>query len=389
MKLEIPLSKPDLTDDDRRAVLATLTGARLTMGRALLEFEAVLGEVTQRTFAIGVSSASSGLEISLRALGVGRGDEVLVPAFSYPSSVNAVIAVGAAPVFVDCDPRTLCMSVECAERAVTSATKAVVGIPVLGNPCGLPELIALCSRMELPMLEHGSEGLGSTIGTDNVGRFGRLSVFGFGPNRTICAGEGGAIVTHDDRLAAACRSLRNQGRDDRRSFPDQSLDLGMVMSFTGIGFDSRLAEPLAALAASQLRRLESIRASRAEIAALYTRALAGHPDLLLPTVGENAQVCWPLFWVRLSDRFGREDRDAVIDGLHRHDIGAANHYPPVHLLPHVRQHFGTSVGDCPAAESIGDRMITLPMFTSMQERDVRQVCQALETVLSRSGIDRA
>lgn len=389
MKLDIPLSKPDLTDVDRQAVLATLGGARLTMGRALLEFEAVLGEVTRRTFAIGVSSASSGLEISLRALGIGHGDEVLVPAFSYPANVNAVIAVGAIPVFVDCDPRTLCMSVERAERAVTASTKAILGIPVLGNPCGLPELIALCSRLELPMLEHGSEGLGSTIGTDNVGRFGRLSVFGFGPNRTISAGEGGAIVTHDDRLAAACRSLRNQGRDDRRSFPDQSPDLGMVMSFTGIGFDARLAEPLAALAASQLRRLDWIRTQRMEVAAQYTRALAGHSDLILPTVGEDAQVCWPLFWVRLSDRFGREDRDAVIDGLHRHDVGAANHYPPAHLLPHVRQHFGTNVGDCPAAESIGDRMITLPMFTSMTERQVKQVCQALETVLSRSGIDRA
>ncbi len=389
MKYDIPLGKPDLTDADREAVLATLQGSRLTMGSALLEFEAHIASVVRRPFAIGVSSAGAGLEICLRALGIGAGDEVLVPSLSFSSNVNSVISVGATPVFVDCDPRTLNMNVAHAESKVTAKTRAVIGVPVLGNPAGLPELIAFCSRFEIPMVEHAAEGLGSTIGSDNVGKFGRLSVFGFGPNRPISAGEGGAIVTHDDRLAAACRALRNQGRVDRQSFPNQSQDLGMLMAFSGMGYDARLAEPLAALASSQLRRLDEIRSQRLEIAAAYTRALGGHPDLILPNVMENSQICWPLFWVRLSDRFGVHDRDALIDGLHRHDIGAANHYPPSHLLPHVQKMFGTKVGDCPTAESIGDRMLTLPMYTSMRAREVGLVCQALEIVLSRAGIERS
>ncbi len=389
MKYDIPLGKPDLTDADREAVLATLQGSRLTMGSALLEFEAHLATVVRRPFAIGVSSAGAGLEICLRALGIGASDEVLVPSLSFSSNVNSVISVGATPIFVDCDARTLNMNVAHAESKVTAKTRAVIGVPVLGNPAGLPELIAFCSRFEIPMVEHAAEGLGSTIGGDNVGKFGRLSVFGFGPNRPIGAGEGGAIVTHDDRLAAACRALRNQGRVDRQSFPNQSQDLGMLMAFSGMGYDARLAEPLAALASSQLRRLDEIRSQRLEIAAAYTRALGGHPDLILPNVIENSQICWPLFWVRLSDRFGVHDRDALIDGLHRHDISAANHYPPSHLLPHVQKMFGTKAGDCPTAESIGDRMLTLPMYTSMRVREVGLVCQALEIVLSRAGIDRS
>ncbi len=388
MKYEIPLSKPDITAEDRDAVLATLNSTRLTMGSALLEFEAHLASVVRRPFAIGVSSAGTGLEICLRALGIGAGDEVLVPALSFASNVNAVMAVGATPVFVDCDSRTLNMRILDAECRITPKTRAVIGVPLLGNPAGLPELIAFCSRYEVPMIEHASEGLGSTIGNDNVGKFGRLSVFGFGPNRPIAAGEGGAIVTHDDRLAAACRALRNQGRIDRQSFPDQSPDLGMLMAFAGMGYDARFAEPLAALASSQLRRLDDIRAKRMEIASAYTRHLAGHRDLILPSVLENSQVCWPLFWVRLSDRFGVYERDAVIAGLHRHDVGAANHYPPSHLLPHVRIACGTKPGDCPSAESIGDRMVTLPMFTSMKIADVALVCQALEVVLSRIGVER-
>ncbi len=382
MKFDIPLSRPDITEGDRRAVLATLDGSPLSMGRALVALEAAVAEVTRRTHGIGVSSAGAGLEIALRALGIGPGSDVLVPALAYASNVNAVLAVGANPIFVDCDPRTLNMRAVDAEARITPNTRTILGVTVLGNPAGLPELIGLCSRYEIPMVEHFAEGLGSTIGSDNAGKFGRLSVVGFGPNRPIASGEGGVIVTNDDRLAAACRALRNQGRVDKASFMGQPMDLGMVMEFAGFGMDARLAEPLAALALSQLGRLEEIRAARIELANQYFRRLAGNSALILPNVSEGTQVCWPLFWVRLSDRFGREDRDAVIAGLHRHDIGAANHYPATHLLPHVRARCGTHAGECPAAESIGDRMITLPMFTSMKHSEVATVCQALEVILS-------
>ena len=389
MKFDIPLSRPDVTEEDRQAVLRTLQGTPLSMGTALSELEATLAATVHRTYGIGVTSSGTGLEIALRALGIGPRSEVLVPALSYSSNVNAVIAVGATPIFVDCDPRSLNMRLVDAEARITPQTRAIIGVPILGNPTGLPELIALCSRYEVPMIEHASEGLGSTIGDDNVGRFGRLSVFGFGPNRPIGCGEGGAIVTNDDRLMAACRALRTQGRVDRQSFAGQPMDLGMLMEFSGFGLDARLAEPLAALALSQLKRLDSIRDARNEVANEYIRRLAGHPSLILPTIPENARICWPLFWVRLSDRFGPEDRDAVIAGLHRHDIGAANHYPPAHLLPHVRAAFGTKEGDFPAAESIGDRMVSLPMFASMQLREVATVCQALDVILCGLGHARA
>jgi perosamine synthetase len=382
VKSEIPLSRPDLTDADRAAVLATLQGAPLSMGSALIDLERLMAEISRRTYAVGVASAGIGLEIAFRALGIGPGCEVLVPALSYASNVNAVLAVGATPVFVDCDPRTLAMCVNDAEARISPKTRALLGVPVLGNPAGLPGLIALSSRYELPMVEHGSEGLGSTIAGDCVGKFGRLCVFGFGPNRPIACGEGGVIVTNDDRLMSACRAMRSQGRVDRASFVGQPADLGMVMEFHGFGCDARLAEPLAALAASQLSRLDEIRSARIEIAREYTRRLAGHPSLILPNVPENVSISWPLFWVRLSGPFGREDRDAVIAGLHRHDIGAANHYPPCHLLPHVRAICNTTEGLCPAAESIGDRMISLPMFTSMSVSEVRTVCQALDVILS-------
>lgn len=388
MKFDIPLSKPDLTDDDRRAVAATLEGERLTNGPALIELEAQSALATRRPFAVGVSSSGMGMVIALQALGVGAGDEVIVPSFSYAANVNAVLAVGATPVFADSDPRTLNMSPVDAECRITPRTRALIGVPVFGNAAGLPDLIGLCSRSEIPMVENASEAVGSSIGSDVVGKFGRLGVLGFGPNRPIASGEGGAIVTHDDRLAAACRALRNQGRVDRMSFPDQSLDLGMLMRFSGPGHDARLAEPLAALAASQMRRITQTRERRQEVASWYMQRLAGHPELLLPNIPEAASVCWPLFWVRLSDRFCADDRDEIVAGLHRHDIGAANHYPSLHLLPHVRRALGTGPGLCPVSESLSDRTITLPMFTSMRERQVDQVCQTLALLVDRMRVSR-
>ncbi|MBU6208394.1 MAG: DegT/DnrJ/EryC1/StrS aminotransferase family protein [Planctomycetes bacterium] len=379
----IPLSKPDLVRADLDAVIDTLHGERLSQGRALLEFERKVAHVTRRPHAIGVSSGATALELALRALDIGDGDEVLVPSFAFPANTNAVLAVGATPVFVDADHRTLCMSATEAETKLTPRTRAVLGVPIFGAIAGLQDLIAVCARAELPMVENAAEAFGSTLGPDNAGRFGRITALGFGPNRPIAMGEGGAIVTNDDRLAMLCRAMRNQGRTDRRSFPDQSPDVGMIMQFACLGYDARLAEPLAALGASQIDRLDSILERRTEVARRYVRRLCAVSDLIVPSIPDHGTISWPLFWVRLSDRFGAMERDAIVDGLHRHDIGAANHYPACHLLPHVRAALGTHPGQCPVAESLADRTITLPMYTSMSDDDVDQVCATLELLLGR------
>lgn len=379
----IPLSKPDLVRADLDAVIDTLHGERLSQGRALLEFERKVAQVTRRPHAIGVSSGAAALELALRALDIGDGDEVLVPSFAFPANTNAVMAVGATPVFVDADHRTLCMSATEAQTQITPRTRAVLGVPIFGAIAGLQELIGVCARAELPMVENAAEAFGSTLGPDNAGRFGRITALGFGPNRPIAMGEGGAIVTNDDRLAMLCRAMRNQGRTDRRSFPDQSPDVGMIMQFACLGYDARLAEPLAALGASQIDRLDSILERRTEVARRYVRRLCAVSDLIVPSIPDHGTISWPLFWVRLSDRFGAMERDAIVDGLHRHDIGAANHYPACHLLPHVRAALGTHPGQCPVAESLADRTITLPMYTSMSDDDVDQVCATLELLLGR------
>ncbi|MCH6551631.1 MAG: DegT/DnrJ/EryC1/StrS aminotransferase family protein, partial [Planctomycetes bacterium] len=216
----IPLSHPDITDEDVRCVIEALRSGRLSNGPQLEDFERLIAQRVQRIHAIGVSPGTAGLHLALAAMGIGPGDEVITPAFSFVASANCILYSGATPVFVDCDPRTLNVNVQAVERKINDRTKAIIGVEVFGNPAGMAELAALAARYELPLIEDCAEALGGRHRDEPAGSFGRVAVFGFYPNKQITTGEGGMIVTDDDRLADLCRSLRNQGR------PADSMEAG-------------------------------------------------------------------------------------------------------------------------------------------------------------------
>ncbi len=382
----IPLNRPDIRAEDVELVAETIRTGTLSMGARLLEFEQLVAERTRRPFGIGISSGAMAIEVALRALGVGPGDEVLVPAFGASAMPHSVLNVGARPVFVDVDPLSLNMDPEAAARRIGKKTKAMLAALTFGNPARLPELIALCSRMEIPMVENAAEALGTTLGADNAGRFGRLACLGFWSNRQVTTGEGGMIVTHDDSLADACRALRHQGRVDRMSFAGQPRDIGAILEHTELGgYDARMPETEAALGCAQIRRLDETIARRQELATAYLRRLVANPDIVLPTVPDGASVSWANFVVRLSTRFTADDRDAIIGVLHRQDVGAANYYPAASLLPQVRALAGTEPGQFPVAESAAARAIALPFYNTMTEDDVETVCGVLEVALARTG----
>jgi perosamine synthetase len=423
----IPLSLPDITDAEIEAVADTLRSGRLSLGPRLEEFEQLVARRAGRSHGIGVSSGTAGLHLALLALGLKPGDEVITPAFSFVASANCILYTGTTPVFVDCDPRTLNVRAAEVERRITDRTRAIIGVEVFGNPAGMRELAQVAARHELPLLEDACEALGGRCGTDRVGGFGRLAVFGFYPNKQITTGEGGMIVTNDDRLAALCRSMRNQGRPSgpgsdcdsaappalstqhaapgaqhssrgsaRSGHPGRAAavieagqGLGAWLTHERLGYNYRLSELHAALGAAQMQRLDSILESRQRVAAMYTRRLSGNPDLILPTVAPETSMSWFVYVVRLIDRFTADDRDSIIQGLRRHDVGASNYFPPIPLLPFYRQRFGCQPGDFPVAESVSQRTIALPFHTRLSEREVDLVCQTLELMMKRITFARA
>ena len=367
--------------------MRTLRSGRLSNGPQLEEFERLVSLRAGQRHGIGVSSGTSGLHTCLAALGIGPGDEVITPAFSFVASANCVLYVGATPVFVDCDPRSLNLDARAVESKITERTKAIIGVEVFGNPAGMPELAALATKHEIPLIEDCCEGLGGRHRDEPIGHFGRMAVFGFYPNKQITTAEGGMIVTDDDRLADLCRSLRNHGRPLAAEETEEVL--GSTQTHERLGFNYRMSELHAALGVAQMRRIGELIEARQRVAEAYTRRLLGNVDLILPTVEPDTFMSWFVYVVRLSDRFTADDRDYVIDGLRRHDVGASNYFPPIPLLPFYRRRFGYQPGDFPVAESVSHRTVALPFFTRLTEREVDLVAQTLELMMTRITFARS
>lgn len=391
MSSMIPLSHPDITDAEINAVVDTLRSGRLSIGPRQSRFEELVADRTRRRHAVAVNSGTSALHLVLLALGIGPGDEVITTPFSFIASANCILYVGAKPVFVDIDPRSLNMDPDKVEQAITPRTKAIIGVEVFGNPVHMDRLAQIAQAHEIPLVEDCCEGLGGVYRGRALGSFGRVGVFGFYPNKQVTTGEGGMIVTDDDRLADLCRSMRNQGRGDMGA-PANSAGLdnrgGSWLAHERLGYNYRLSEINCALGIAQMERLDTMLEARRRVAAAYIRRLMDFNDLILPTVEAelSAAMSWFVFVVRLNDTYTHVERDRIITGLRRHDIGAANYFPCIHLQPFYRSRFGFAPGAFPIAESVSHRTIALPFYNTLEETQIELVCLTLKVMLDREQL---
>jgi perosamine synthetase len=401
---EIPLSRPDISPLEADLVRGVLASGRLSIGPVQEQFEQLVAARADCLHGVACSSGTAGLHMALLALGVGPGDEVVTTPFSFIASANAILFVGARPVFVDICPRSLNMDPEKVEAAITPRTRAILAVETFGNPARMDEYAAIAARHEIPLVEDCCEALGSTLNGRPAGSFGRIGVFGFYPNKQITTGEGGMVVTNDRRLADLCRSLRSQGRPvgpadaeaaSRRpgdagpaAAEPPSPGTGSWLSHVRLGFNYRLSEVHAAIGVGQMRRLDEILQKRQKVAAAYMRRLMDHRDLVLPTCEPGAVLSWFVFVVRLSAAYTRDERDRIIAGMRRHDIGAADYFPCIHLQPFYRERFGFRPGDFPIAESVCQRTIALPFYNDLSESQIDMVAQTLELMIARENLKR-
>ena len=377
MPAPIPLSQPDITQREIDAVVDVLSTSTLSIGPKVVEFEKTVARLTGRQHGIAVSSGTTGLHAAMVAAGIGPGDEVITTPFSFVASANCILFVDAKPVFVDIEPQTLNIDVSKVQAAITPKTKAIVAVEAFGHPGGMIELEQLAQKNELILIEDSCEGFGGFAGKRAIGSFGRASVFGFYPNKQITTGEGGMIVTDDDNFAAACMSLRNQGREGMNWLAHQRL-----------GYNYRLSELAAALGIAQCQRLDEILAGRRRVAHAYIERLMTNRYLILPTIGDQDVMSWFVFVVRLNDLFEPGDRDKIIQDLRDAGIGCNVYFPPIHLQPYMVEKFGFKSGDFPITEYVSNRTIALPFFTKMTDYQIDRVCQTLEKVLERTLVSR-
>ncbi len=384
MSNRIPLSQPDITYLEIDAAAAALQSGTLALGPRTAAFEQAVAARVDARHGIAVNSATSAIHLVLEAFGIGPGDEVITAAFAFPAVAAAILHVGATPVFVDCEARSLNIDVGGIDDCVTERTSAIIASHIFGNPVGIDAVASAAMHHELPLIEDAGEAIGSSLRGRAAGSFGRIAVFAFHSTTQITAGEGGVIVTDDEHLARRCRLGRNHGLSGDVSVRVDDLHevrTDELMKSLGHGF--RLSEIHAAIGEVQLSRLAEILQKRSAIAEWYTQRLGGQSDLMCPTIEPGVAMSWDGFVVRLSDRFEQSHRDEIIRGLHRHEIGAADYFQPVPHLSPIVDRLGDS-GPYPVAESVSQRTIALPFFTTLSEREVDIVCQTLTLMMGRA-----
>ncbi|MDR3437690.1 DegT/DnrJ/EryC1/StrS family aminotransferase [Telmatospirillum sp.] len=350
-----PLSDPDITEAELDAVRAALVSPTLQGGPQVEAFEQAFARAIGRSYAVAVASGGIGMMLALKALGLGPGQEVVAPSYSFRETAHAIVQVGATPVFADIDYWAGTLAPDKAEARITPACRALIAANSNGHPAAWSELRALADRHGLKLIEDSTEAIGSTYQGAPVGSFGDCAVFDFSQPGPLVCGSGGMVVTDDAVVAATLRSLRGRRPDERFS-----VVLGATPPLQ-VGMDALSA----ALGLAQLGRLDSILARRKQIEHLYheqIRSFEGIKDpYIAPEVGE---VHWFLYLVHLGTRFSQSSRDAIVDDLETEGIEAAAYCSPLHLQRHYFDR-GYRRGQLFVTEKLADRAVALPFHTHL------------------------
>ncbi|NCP85902.1 MAG: polysaccharide biosynthesis protein [Anaerolineae bacterium CG_4_9_14_3_um_filter_57_17] len=382
---KIPMSSPDLTEADRQAVMDVLNTPMLSLGPKVIAFEQAFAAYTGAKHAIAVNSGTAGLHLCVRAAGLTAGDLAITSPFSFVASSNALLFENVTPLFVDVDPVTGNLDPQQAadaaqnparylpRRAPTdlrhAALKAILPVDVFGQPAELDKITAVARQHGLTVIEDSCEALGATYRGKMAGTFGEYGVFAFYPNKQMTTGEGGIIITDDDRAAALMRALRNQGRAPGDTW----------LSHTYLGYNYRLDEMSSALGIAQLSRLEQMLAKREQVAAWYASRLAELPGVEIPVIRpETTRMSWFVYVIRLQAKI---DRASLAKRLETRGVPIRPYFLPIHLQPYMVERFGYRAGDFPVTEDLGRRGVAVPFSGVMSEAQVEYVCAALRDEL--------
>lgn len=390
--MPITMSSPDLTNAERRAVMAVLETPNLSMGPQIEAFEAAMRQYTGAKHAIGVNSGTAGLHLCIRAAEVGPGDLVITTPFSFVASTNVILFEQGVPVFVDVDPKTGNIDPALVEQATADLLsggsaaehwlprqrpaqlgrlKAILAVDVFGQPADYDPLVKIARSRKLRLIEDSCEALGAEYRGRKAGVLGDFGVFAFYPNKQITTGEGGLIVTDDDQTAQLMRALRNQGRAPGDTW----------LQHTHLGYNYRLDELSAALGVVQMGRIDELLQKRDRVASWYGERLAEIPLVEAPVVvSTTSRVSWFVYVIRIAKGINREQ---VASRLAARGIPVRPYFLPIHLQPYLVERFNYQPGDFPVTEDLGARGLALPFSGKMTEDQVDTVCRALQKALNQ------
>jgi dTDP-4-amino-4,6-dideoxygalactose transaminase len=379
----LPFALPDIGEAEIAAVVACLRSGWVTTGPATKQFEnefrAYLGGMVET---ISVNSATAGLHLALESLGIGPGDEVIVPTLTFTATAEVVRYLGATPVFVDVDPATLNLSPLAVDAAITRRTRAIVPVHYAGMACDMDALLELARARGLRVVEDAAHAFptmyrGRLVGTLDSD----ITVFSFYANKTMTTGEGGMVVTRDAELARRIRLMRIHGISQDAFNRYVSKTPAWFYEVVAAGFKYNLTDIASAIGIEQLRKIDRFLERRTTLARRYDEALAGLPLALPPRPDPGSTHAWHLYVVRLAPE-APYTRDELINELARRGIGTSVHFIPLHRQPYWRDTCKLSPAQFPVAEASYQSMLTLPLYTRMSDADQERVIAAVRELLA-------
>ena len=376
----LPYGRQSVDEADIAAVVNVLRSDWLTTGPKVGEFEEAFAARVGAAHAVSFTSGTAALHAAAFAAGLKAGDEAITTPMTFAATANCVLYQGATPLFADVSADTLNIDPEQVIGKISSRTRAILPVDYAGHPAELNAILDAARRHGLIVIEDACHALGAEYQGKRVGSLADMTVFSFHPVKHITTGEGGMVSTNDAKSAETLKRFRNHGisSDARQRQSAGQWHYEMVL----LGFNYRLPDLACALGLRQLEKLDSNLLRRREIAAQYTAAFGEMPGVISPAVRTDVNPAWHLYPIRLDLAKLSADRAQIFRALRAENIGVNVHYIPVHLHPYYRERFGFRDGDFPVAEDAYARLISLPMFHAMTERDVNDVIAAVAKVLA-------
>jgi dTDP-4-amino-4,6-dideoxygalactose transaminase len=379
----LPFSRPSIDRATIDEVVACLESGWITTGPRTQQFEADLKAYLGAPHVLALSSATAGLHLVLAALDLQPGDEVITTPMTFAATLNTIVLTGGKPVLVDAEPGTYNLDVTRLAAAITPRTRAIMPVHFAGLPVDLDPLYALAEKHGLRVIEDAAHAIGTDYKGKRIGSFGDVQVFSFHPNKNMTTGEGGAVATRDAALAERLALLRFHGMD-REAWNRFGKKGSQHYEIIAPGYKYNMMDLQAALGLHQLRQLDGFIARRTQLALRYQTILRDWPQWSLPATPPYAhRHAWHLYTPLINPQAAGMDRDVFMAGMKERNIGTGLHYRAVHLYPYYREHYGFGPGDFPVAESIGDRIVSLPLFPSMSDADQDRVIAAMADLFAK------
>ena len=381
---KIPYGLHEIDGADIQAVVEILKNGPITQGQVVEEFGQALADYSGAKYGLAVSSGTAALHLSVAAIDIGPGDEIITTPMSFCATSSAALYQGADVKFVDIDEKTLNLDPNLIEEQITEFTKAIIPVDFRGHPSKLPEIKIIADKHNLKIIEDGSHSIGSTYTHNGIeyscgdSVHADLCTFSFHPVKHITTGEGGAVLTNDTDLFRKVFTMHKHGIDRREEMFSEEKRIGSwIYEMEDLGFNYRITDFQAALGLSQLKKLDRFKSRRREIVKYYNERFAGIDELIMPYEDENVDSNFHVYVLQLKDN-SRFDRYDLFTHLQSLNYSPMVLYIPVHLLNYYRKRYGYKRGDFPVSEKFYDRSIAIPFYPSLTDAEVDKVIEDIK-----------